>query len=96
MDITTLLKEKRQEILRIAAKHGVTQVKVFGSVLRGEVGAESDIDFLIEVHGPTTPWFPGGLVADLERLLGHRVDVVEPDALHGPIRERVLHEALPL
>ena len=91
-----ILKAKRHEILRIARKHGVTRVRVFGSVARGEATADSDVDLLIEIEGPTPPWFPGGLVADLEALLGRRVDVVEPDALHESVRARVLQEAVPL
>ncbi len=88
------LKQKREEILRIAAKHGVKAVRVFGSVARGEAGEDSDIDFLIEVGGPTTPWFPGGLVADLEELLGRRVSVIEPDAVREPLRNAILKEAV--
>ena len=96
MGIDDILKQKREEILRIAARHGVRRIRVFGSASRGACGKQSDIDFLVEVDGPTTPWFPGGLVADLERLLGRRVDVVEPDALREPIRDQVLREAVPL
>lgn len=96
MTIQELLRENREAILRIAAKHGVEDVRVFGSAGRGQAGPESDVDFLIQVKGPTTPWFPGGLVAELEQLLGRRVDVVEPQALREPIREEVLREARPL
>jgi hypothetical protein len=86
----------RRRIQEIAGRHGVTDIRVFGSVARGEATAESDIDFLIEVAGPTTPWFPGGLVAELEDLLGRRVDVVEADAVSEPLRERIRQEAKPL
>ena len=96
MEIEQLLREKRENILRIAAKHGVSSVRVFGSMARGEGGPESDVDLLVEVDGPTTPWFPGGLVAELEELLGRRVDVVEPDAIRESLRQRVLEEAVPL
>ena len=94
MGIDEILKEKREEIVRIARKHGVAKVQVFGSVARGEANESSDIDFLIEVAGPTPPWFPGGLVADLEELLGRRVDVVEPDAIREGMRKRILEEAV--
>ena len=96
MGIEETLKEKRERILQIAFKHGVKEISVFGSAARGEAGPDSDVDFLVEVDGPTSPWFPGGLVADLEDLLGRRVDVVEADALREPVRERILKEALPL
>lgn len=71
-------------------------VRVFGSAARGELRPDSDIDLLIQVTGQTTPWFPGGLVAELEALLGRRVDVVEAPALRPALREQILHEALPL
>ncbi len=86
----------RTEILRIAKRHGVTAVRVFGSAARNELRADSDIDLLIEVEGDTTPWFPGGLVAELEALLGRRVDVVEAPALRPALRDAVLREAVPL
>ncbi|HEX9842968.1 MAG TPA: nucleotidyltransferase family protein [bacterium] len=92
----TILAEKREEILRIARRHGVRQVRVFGSAARGELAEGSDIDLLIEVEGPTPPWFPGGLVVELEQLLGRRVDVVEPAALREPLRAQVLEEAVAL
>ena len=96
MGIEILLGEKREEILRIAAKHGVARIRVFGSAARGESREESDVDLLVEVTGPTTPWFPGGLVADLEQFLGRRVDVVELDAIREPLRQVILQEAIPL
>ena len=83
----------RETILQIARRHGVGQVRVFGSVARGEATENSDLDLLIDVTGPTTPWFPGGLVAELEALLGCRVDVVETNALRKELRDRVLQEA---
>ncbi len=96
MDIAGLIREKRQLIMEIAGRHGAKNVRVFGSVARGESTEESDVDFLIEVEGPTSPWFPGGLVADLEALLGRRVDVVTERGLKKRIRERILREAVPL
>ena len=96
MGIDELLKEKREEILRIAARHGVKSIRVFGSVARGEAENDSDVDFLIEVDGPTTSWFPGGLVAELEHLLGRRVSVTEADTLREPLRRNILNEAIPL
>jgi len=94
MGIDEILKEKREEILRIARKHGVGRISIFGSFARGEATEDSDIDLLIDVQGPTPPWFPGGLVADLEELLGRRVDVVEADAIRECMRARILKEAV--
>ena len=91
-----LLHETREEIQRIATKHGAYNVRVFGSFARGEAGPQSDLDLLISVGSKTTPWFPGGLVSDLEQLLGRRVDVVTEKGVSPLIRDRVLNEAVPL
>lgn len=96
MGIEEVLGDKREEILRIAAKHGVTSIRVFGSVARGEAGPDSDVDFLIEAGDEVTPWFPAGFVADLRDLLGRRVDVVETCALRPRLRVQVLEEAVAL
>jgi hypothetical protein len=94
MEIEELIKEKREEILQIALRHGATNIRLFGSVARGEAGESSDIDILVEVGENPSPWFPGGLIADLEELLGRRVHVVTVGALHSYIRDRVLQEAV--
>ena len=96
MDIAELLEAKKEEILRIAARHGARNVRVFGSVARGEARPESDVDLLVEVGPDRTPFFPGGLIADLEDLLGKKVQVVTREDLHWYIRDRVLEEAVPL
>ncbi len=86
----------REEVLRVAAKHGAGNVAVFGSVARGDATPESDIDFLIDIVGETTPWFPGSLVAELEELLGRRVQIVLRRSMSPLIRESVLKDARPL
>jgi predicted nucleotidyltransferase len=96
MGIDEILGGKREEILRLAAQHGAHNVRVFGSVARGDAGPESDVDFLIDAGPKTTPWFPGGLIADLEELLGRPVDVATDDSLHWYIRRRVIEDAIPL
>ena len=96
MGIVELIHDKREEILRIAAKHGARRIRIFGSVARGEAGPQSDVDFLVDVGPAHSPFFPGGLVVDLETLLGRRVDVVEPDGLYAPLKAAVLQEAVPL
>ena len=96
MGIDTLLQENREEILRIAAQHGARNVRVFGSVARGEADEESDIDFLVEM-GPDRSLFDrAALFLDLQELLGRKVDVVSDRGIKPRIRERVLHEAVPL
>ena len=96
MGIKELLEEKRKEVLHIAANHGAYDVRVFGSAARAETRPDSDVDLLVDVGPNHTPFFPGGLILDLEDLLGRRVQVVTEEALHWYIRDRVLREALPL
>jgi predicted nucleotidyltransferase len=96
MTIADLLNKKRDEILRIAERHGARNVRVFGSAVRGEATEESDLDLLVEVGEQTSPWFPAGLVDELEELLGRPVDVVTEDGLYWLIRRRILREARPL
>ena len=91
-----LLREKRAEILRIAAEHGARDVRVFGSVARGEADPESDVDFLVELEPGRSLLDLGGLQMELESLLGCRVDVVTSRGLTARIRERVLREAMPV
>lgn len=96
MAATDLPMTRRGEILKIARRHGVGRVCVFGSYARGEATEGSNLDLLIDVDGPTSPWFPGGLVSELEALLSCRVDVVESDALRPDMRAQALAEAIPL
>jgi predicted nucleotidyltransferase len=96
MDIKALLKQKREEILRIAAKHGASNVRIFGSVARGEATDASDVDFLVEVGPNPSPWFPVGLILDLQDLLGCKVDIVTEDGIYWLLRRRILKEAVPL
>jgi len=89
--------EKRDRILEIAERHGAFNVRVFGSVARGEETTQSDIDFLIDYDiDRVSPWFPVRLVRELESLLDSRVDVVTEDGLKARIRQEVLEEAIKL
>jgi uncharacterized protein len=91
-----LVRTKREQILRVARKHGVIGVRVFGSMARGDAGPQSDVDFLVEVGSDPSPWFPGGLVAELEELLGRRVQIITERGLDDLLRDRVLEEAVSL
>jgi hypothetical protein len=86
----------REQILALCAKHDARNVRVFGSVARGDSRPDSDLDLLVECGPNPTQWWPGGIVADLEDLLGVRVDVATEGGLRPRIRERVLREAKPL
>ena len=91
-----LLRGRREEILRIAAKHGARNVRVFGSVARGEAGDESDVDLLVEFEPGRTLFDQAGLVVELEELLERKGDVVTEGGLYWLLRRRVLKEARPL
>lgn len=88
-----LIDQHREEIHRIAERHGVTRLRVFGSIARGDARPDSDVDFLVEIGTETSPWFPAGLILELEQLLGRRVDVVTEKALNPKFRRDVLREA---
>ena len=96
--MTTLdvVRQRRDDIIAIARKHGATNVRIFGSVLRGDDGPTSDIDLLVDAVGPTSPWFPAGLILDLEEILARKIDVVTERGLNPFIRDHVLREAQPV
>ncbi|MEW6530929.1 MAG: nucleotidyltransferase family protein [Thermodesulfobacteriota bacterium] len=96
MDARHLLKEKRSDILRIAQEHGARNVRVFGSVARGQADAESDIDLLVDMEPDRSLLDLGGLWHDLNTLLGVKVDVVTENGLRKRIRDHVMKEAIPL
>jgi len=96
MRLERLLKEKRSEILRICAKHGARNVRVFGSVARGEADEQSDIDLVVEFEPGRSLLDHAALWLELQELLGCKVDVVSVRGIKPRIRERVLREAIPL
>ena len=96
MNIDELLQEKREEILRIAARRGAYNVRIFGSVARGEARPDSDVDFLVELEPSRSLLDLGGLLMDLQDLLEREVDVLTEAGLRDRIRQRVLSEARPL
>jgi uncharacterized protein len=95
-DTFELIRAKREEIQKIAARHGARNIRVFGSVARGDARPDSDVDLLIDVEPVTSSWFPAGLVQDLETVLGRRVEVVTELGLNRLIRDDVLREAIPV
>jgi predicted nucleotidyltransferase len=94
--LNELLADKREEILRAAARHGALNVRIFGSVARGDARPESDLDFLVDMEPGRSLLDLGGLLVDLEELLGRKVDVTTEKGLRARIRQRVLQEAVPL
>lgn len=96
MGIEELLLPLREEILNIAAKYGAYNLRVFGSVARGEAREDSDVDFLVEMEDGRNLLDRIGLKQDLEELLQREVDVAKPSNLHELIRDTVLQEAVML
>ncbi len=94
--LSTEIREKRAQILRVAAAHGAGNVRVFGSVVRGDAGSESDIDLLVDFEPGRSLLDHAALQMELEALLGRRVDVASARGLRPRIRDRVLREARPL
>lgn len=94
MNKNELLAAKREEILQIAARYGAHNVRVFGSVARGEAGPESDIDLLVELEKGRSLLDHAALLLDLEKLLDCKVDVVTERSLLPRVRERVFREAI--
>ena len=91
-----LLKHKRKEILYLAGQYGAGNVRLFGSVARGDALPDSDVDFLVEMEKDRSMLDLGGLLMDLQKLLGCKVDVVTEKGLRPRIRNRVIREAIHL
>lgn len=96
MSIYERLQAKREQILQTAAKYGAYNIRIFGSVARQEADANSDVDFLVEMQSGRSLFDLGGLLMELQEILGCKVDVVTEKGLRQRIRERVLNEATPL
>ncbi len=96
MGVEELLKEKREEILKIGASHGARNIRVFGSVARGEADESSDIDLLVDMEPDRSLLDVAAFMADIRDLLGRRVDVVSEKGLYWLIRRPILREAKPL
>jgi hypothetical protein len=96
MTIYELLQANRERILQTAAKYGAYNVRIFGSVARGEADVSSDVDFLVEMEPGRSLFDLGGLLMDLQELLNCKVDIVTEKGLRQRIRERVLKEAISL
>jgi uncharacterized protein len=91
-----IVREKREHIMRIATKHGAKNVRVFGSVARGESSETSDVDFLIDLEPGRSLFDLVAFLQDLEELLGKKVDVVTEDSIYWLLKRRIVKEAVPL
>lgn len=90
------LEQHRDEILAIARRHGATDVRLFGSTLRGDATSDSDVDFLVDLEPGRSLFDLGAMQADLEDLLGCRVDLVTENGLHWYVKNRITQEAVAL
>jgi len=96
MDLRQMLESRRGEILKLAQKYGARNVRIFGSVARGESQADSDIDILVDMEAGRSLLDHAALIDELEVLLGRKVDVATERGLKDRIRDRVIREAVPL
>jgi predicted nucleotidyltransferase len=93
MNVDQLLQSKRLEIIQIASKYVTCNVRVFGSVVRGDSRPDSDIDFLINLEDKRSLLDLGWLMCELQTLLGRSVDIVTEAGLRERLRSQVLKEA---
>jgi predicted nucleotidyltransferase len=96
MAAEAILRERREEILRIAARHGASNVRIFGSAVRGEDSPESDIDFLVDMDEDRSLFDHIALIDELGELLGRKVDVMTEKSVYWLLKRRILQEARPL
>ena len=96
MKIREILQQKREEILNLAAQHGASNIRIFGSVARDEEGEDSDIDFLVDMESDHSLLDRIGLIQDLEDILGRKVDLATVKGLRESFRERIMSQAIPL
>ncbi|MGO9445095.1 MAG: nucleotidyltransferase family protein [Thiobacillaceae bacterium] len=96
MSTLSIVRNKRAEILILAAKHGASNVRLFGSVVRGEDHENSDVDFLVDMQDTRNLFDLIGLQQDIEKILGRKVDVLTENGINRYLRDRIISEAAPL
>jgi hypothetical protein len=96
MSLRDIIEVNRDEIIMVARQHGARNIRLFGSVARGEADEQSDVDFLVDLDSGRSLLDLGGLLMDLKEVLGRDVDVVTEKGLNPRIRDRVLREAAAL
>ena len=95
-ELESLLASRRDQIIQTARKYGAYDVRVFGSVARGEAGPDSDIDLLVKLESGRSLLELARLLRELQDLLGYKIDIVTEAGLRPRIRPQVLREARPL
>lgn len=90
------IQQKRADILRIAERYGASDIRIFGSVARGDATEDSDLDLIVHFEPGRSLLDHGGLVMDLRELLGTEVDVIDEEGMRPRFRQHVMKEAIPL
>ena len=88
--------QKRDAILAVARRYGAHDVRIIGSVARGDAGEDSDLDLVVRFDPGRSLFDHGGLIMDLRDLLGVRVDVISEGGMRERFRSHVMKEAIPL
>lgn len=96
MGIPEIIQDKKEQVLVLAAKHGASNVRIFGSVANGTAKTDSDMDFIVDLEPGRSLFDLGGLLMDLQQLFGRKVDVVTENGLHWYIKKQILSEAKPI
>lgn len=90
------IQQKKKEILLVAQQHGIVNIRIFGSVARGDDNLQSDVDLLVDLEQGRTLFDLGGALIKLQNLLGRKVDIVTERGLHWYLKEKIMKEAKPL
>ena len=90
------IQQKKKEILLVAQQHGIVNIRIFGSVARGDDNLQSDVDLLVDLEQGRTLFDLGGALVKLQDLLGRKVDIVTERGLHWYLKEKIMKEAKPL
>ena len=96
INIKEIVATKRDDVLKIAKLRGAKNLRIFGSVARGDSGPDSDIDLLVEMEESRTLFDMAELTLDLEELFGRKVHVCTPDSIYWLLRKKILREAQPI
>ncbi len=96
MITSTELRKRREEIIAIATRYGASDIRIFGSVARGDATENSDLDLIVRFEPGRSLFDQGGLLMDLRELLGMKVDVISEGALSGRFGQIANEEAVPL
>lgn len=96
MSLNKLITGNRDAILKIAQRYNAVNIRVFGSMVRGDAEYNSDVDLLVDLDVNISLLDRIAMIQEIEDLLGRKIDLVTPDKLHSVIKDRVMNEAIPL